>query len=85
MTSTSQRLSSTHTLDELEKAESSHGNDYSTSTSEHHRNDEATQSHDRVADEKGHPVEQDASSPSIDYSDWNGIDDPDNPHNCMQL
>jgi hypothetical protein len=85
MVSISRHVSSTHTLDELEKVEPSYENDGRKSTSKHHQNAEATQSHDRVADGKGHCFEQDASSPSIDYSDWNGIDDPDNPHNCIEL
>jgi hypothetical protein len=27
--------------------------------------------------------EKDTSSPTINVSDWNGPDDPDNPHNCV--
>jgi hypothetical protein len=45
---------------------------------------EQNRSHDRTADGEDHSFEPGASRPSIDYSDWNGKDDPDNPHNCIE-
>jgi hypothetical protein len=27
--------------------------------------------------------EKDIPSPTVNVSDWNGPDDPDNPHNCL--
>jgi hypothetical protein len=41
-------------------------------------------SHDRATDVEDQNFEKDAPSPSIDYTDWNGDDDPDNPHNCTK-
>jgi hypothetical protein len=76
MNSTSESLSNTHSSGESEKRELYHEKDGISSVPEQ------TQPHDRAASDEDHSFEQDASISGIDYSDWNGTDDPDNPHNC---
>ena len=67
----------TRSLDELEKAVSSH---------EKHDIDSLSESHqDR---EKMTVDEESAKRPTLstpNCSDWDGPDDPDNPHNCMDI
>jgi hypothetical protein len=41
-------------------------------------------SHDRATDGEDQSFEKDAPEPSIDHTDWNGDDDPDNPYNCTK-
>lgn len=67
----------TRSLDELEKAQPSHDKHDIDSLSESHRDDEVT-----TGDEK-HVKSALPRSPNC--NDWDGPDDPDNPHNCTKI
>jgi hypothetical protein len=78
MASTSQSLPHTHTLGDTEEKESHHEKNGIKSIPEQRL------SHDRAMDGEDHSFEKGVPSLSIDYTDWNGDDDPDNPYNCTK-
>jgi hypothetical protein len=78
MASISQNLPHTHALGDTEEEELYHEKNGIKSIPEQRL------SHDGATDGEDHSFEKDAPSPSIDYTDWDGDDDPDNPHNCTK-
>jgi hypothetical protein len=79
MESSTQSLPDTQSLSEFEKGDLSHEKAEADNSSDCRHEDETQQDLENASASK----KEETSASAINFSDWNGDDDPDNPYNCM--
>jgi hypothetical protein len=79
-----QSLPGTRFLEEVEKSASHHLQNDARFISEHDRPTLETSVRSGFKGAQGHDLEKESPGSGINYSEWDGADDPQNPYNCVQ-